>query len=651
MSEQGLRLLGLAGWLLSIGLVCATYALQVGVAGNPGLAQDPALDHGYLANLVVVVTTAVLLVWARPRHSVGWLLGLSGALGVLCNAGQTYGAHALVVPGSDLPFGAAALSFTAPLWMLNLVIPATLLLARYPSGRVEGRWARRLDRVVQVALVSTWGAYAVSPESVTDAVTTARPPIESSAGMPVLITSAVTLLVAMLLTTAMAVRRLFRSEWPERPQLALLLAVAPLSVLAVMFSPWGWVGSVFFSAMPVAVVVGVLRYRLMGIQVVVRRTLLYAGLTALVLVVFAAVTAAVALVVPEGPAPTVLAAIAVAVLVVPARDRLQALVDRLVYGDRQDPWRALHRLGRQAVDGTGLADVLQAVGHSLHLPGAEVRSASGTTVTWGEVGEDAMVVPLTLSDGLVGELRVAPRRGEHGLSAADQRLLDALAPLVALVLRGNELTAELEVEREHVLEATAAERARLRRDLHDGLGPSLTGIGLGLEALDSSALPARSRSVLARVRTEVAASLEEVRRIIDDLRPGALETGDLLSVLQARALQLTSTTPVRVEVDAPAELPRLTPGTEVAALRILEEALHNVVRHAGATRCRVSVRCDDELHLLVADDGHGFTGPREGGVGLASMRSRANALGGRLDVESSPAGTALSVALPLGVPA
>ncbi|MDP9183116.1 MAG: sensor histidine kinase, partial [Actinomycetota bacterium] len=236
------------------------------------------------------------------------------------------------------------------------------------------------------------------------------------------------------------------------------------------------------------------------------------------------------------------------------------------------------------------------------------------------------------------------RPGEARLPAPDRKLVEALAPLVAAVLHAVELAAALQVEQERVVAATETERARLRRELHDGLGPSLTGIGLGLEALESRV---GTSDLVDRLRAETANSLEEVRRIIEGLRPGALESADLLQLLRVHAQHLSATTSVRVTVDAPGRLPVLPPDVEGAALRIVEEALTNVVRHARASTCVVTVRLDDALRLEVRDDGRGYDGPRVGGVGIGSMCNRAEQLGGRCEVVGGAGGTTVSAVLPV----
>jgi two-component system NarL family sensor kinase len=644
-SEQALRRLALTVFALAVGFALLSPWLGAGLNSRPGAANAQGNGLGPFVYELATAASGLLICWYRPRNSVGWWLLAAGFIEAACDGLQAYGARALLVPEEHLPFGALALSLSAPLWIPGVVIPVTCLLLRYPTGTITGRWARRVDKGVLIGFVLMWIGYAGGAGSVTDEVKGHRPPIQLPewASVICMLPAALLILGGVLFSLVDTVRRTLRASYPERQQLTLLVGIAPVAVL-LLLSPYEWTQKLLWSV-PAAIVVGVLRYRLLGIEVVVRRTLLYGALSAVTLLVFVAVTAAVTAVVPHGPAPQVVAASVVAVGLVPARDRLRHAVDRLVYGDRGDPMAALQRLGTPLDGDDLLQGVVDALVAALRVPGASVTGARATA-TAGEVSDAADVVPLLLGGRDVGVLRLSHRYGESGLPAADRRLLDVLLPLVAVVLHAVELTAALRDEQEHVVAATAAERARLRRDLHDGLGPSLTGVGLGLEAVDNEALPSRSRAIVARLRAEVSASLEETRRIIDDLRPGALETGDLLDLIRRRAQHLSATTPLRVEVVAPAALPPMSPDVEAAVLRIVEEALTNVVRHAHATTC--TVRIDDSAGLCVevTDDGVGFSGPREGGVGLSSMRSRAVALGGSLELARAERGTVLVARLP-----
>jgi signal transduction histidine kinase len=201
-----------------------------------------------------------------------------------------------------------------------------------------------------------------------------------------------------------------------------------------------------------------------------------------------------------------------------------------------------------------------------------------------------------------------------------------------------------------VVAATRQERNRLRRDLHDGLGPSLSGIGLGLQALQdaqSAGDAAAAQQLLGRIREEVATAVGEIRRIMEDLRPAILDRARLPDAVRQHAIAI-ATAQLDVSVDA-GELPPLPADVEAAAYRIIQEALTNVVRHADANHAHITLAASDStLMVKVVDDGHGIGGGgRDGAVGLASMRQRAEALQGTVRVDTGDQGTAVMATLPL----
>lgn len=153
--------------------------------------------------------------------------------------------------------------------------------------------------------------------------------------------------------------------------------------------------------------------------------------------------------------------------------------------------------------------------------------------------------------------------------------------------------------------------------------------------------------LVARLRTEVASSLEDTRRIIDDLRPAALDATDLANAIRRRVEQVSLTGTLAVTLDAPRALPGLPPPVAAAAFRVAEEALTNVVRHARASRCTIALRLDGDLVLEVTDDGVGLGNPRPDGVGLTSMRERTERLGGEFAIEAGTSGTVVRARFPL----
>jgi signal transduction histidine kinase len=249
---------------------------------------------------------------------------------------------------------------------------------------------------------------------------------------------------------------------------------------------------------------------------------------------------------------------------------------------------------------------------------------------------------------------VAPRAPGEAFSGADRRLLEQIAQQAAPAAHAYRLTADLHRSRERLVIAREEERRRLRRDLHDGLGPTLASQTFKLEAaldwLDRD--PVAARRLLDEVKAQTQATVADIRRLVYELRPPALDELGLVGALRAHVQSLPSVNGPRLSLEAPPDLPPLSAALEVAAYRIALEAITNVGRHAQASTCRVCLAVVDEsLHLEIADDGLGLSSEARAapiGVGLASMRERADELGGTCVIESQPdGGTRVYVVLPL----
>ena len=418
-------------------------------------------------------------------------------------------------------------------------------------------------------------------------------------------------------------------------------------------------GDVFSFLLPVAIAVGVFRYKLLGIEVVIRRGLVYGLLTGLILAGYLLVAEVVGTGTRFGSLSAVATAAVIAVALAPLRERLQRGVDRLLYGERQDPVGAVSRVSRQLAGSDEpdlLRSVLASVAAAVRAPGAAVTDPEGREIEAVGTQTPGPILALTVGARPVGALHVAARRPGERYTATDLRLLGLLAPQLAVAVYALDLADSLEAERDRVLDATRTERERLRRDLHDGLGPSLSGVRLGLVAA-SDALSARDTATTAelldRLRIELVAALAEVRRIIDGLRPASLEDGGLVPALRRQLpaagvpadLVVTDLAPVTTEV-------------ETAALRIAAEALTNVGKHAHASHVTVRVETTGgDLRLSVTDDGCGLTCPASAdadghsdrtsaGIGLASMQHRAEAVGGTLQISTDGHGTTIAACLP-----
>lgn len=649
MAGSARRVAAAAGGAVVV--AAAVLAVVVRLVGDaPGVTVEHLVDAGTKAALGLA---GAWLAGARPRHPIGWLLLLIGLLESTAELGQAWAEHPAAAGGGQV-LAAWLASFV---WFPGLALLPTVVLALYPTGRAGSRARRQLVGAAVTGIVLFTAGFALVDDGVDDIVPGLENPVAvPDLGLALVTAGAVLILPSALLSVLDAGRRLWRSASPEREQLAWLLTAIIVAVV-LAYAPWTTVRSLGFALLPLAVVVGVLRHRLLDLQVVVRRTLLFAGLTGLVIAVFAVTTATLSQLVAGDTVPVFAAAALVSVGLLPARDVLQRGVDRLVYGDRSDPLRAVASVGRDVAehgDEMLLPQVLSTVAGAVRSPHVALVDPRGRTVSQAGTPAPGVVLrlPLQVSGRHVGTLLVAPRTVRDGWSSTDRRLLDLLARQVAVVAHAAALNAELAGSRDQVVTATADERQRLRQELHDGLGPALSGIALGLEAAEAAlpTAPQRTATLLARLRAETQEAGREVRRLVEGLRPSALDRQGLDVALAAFVDGLRDAMGHRLDVvlELPDALPPLPPETDAAAYRIVTEAVTNVVRHSGATRCRVVLAADaDGLHLVVEDDGHGLPAQPRDGVGLSSMRRRAVGLGGSWDVQRRDGGgTRIKVVLP-----
>jgi signal transduction histidine kinase len=354
---------------------------------------------------------------------------------------------------------------------------------------------------------------------------------------------------------------------------------------------------------------------------------------------------------------TLIAAGLVAVIAAPLRARLQRAVDRLVYGSRGDPHAALSDLGRRITGSPDdiLEEVVRTVADALRSPYVAV-ALSGDERPAASVGhptEHEIAVPLVVRGQEVGSLVVAYRRAGERFVAKDLALLKELAQHIGVSAHAAGLTRDLRRSRESIVIAREEERRRIRRDLHDGLGPALAGVALGIDAARNRLAdsPGAASAALGQLKEEVQASIADVRRLVYDLRPPALDELGLVPALEAYGARLGERGSFDVSIDAD-DLPPLPAAVEVAAYRIATEAMTNAARHSHAGRTSVTISIvGGDLHLTVLDDGVGIESQTNGhrGVGLTAMRERASELGGICTVAPAPSGgTAVAASIPVG---
>jgi signal transduction histidine kinase len=418
------------------------------------------------------------------------------------------------------------------------------------------------------------------------------------------------------------------------------------------------------AAIPIAAGIAILRYRLYAIDLIINRTLVYGTLTTGVVGLYIVVVAALGtqLQTSGNLLVSVIATGVVAVLFQPLRERLQRGVNRLLYGHRDEPYTVLTRLGRRLEETLATAAVLpmivESVARALKLPytAIAVERAAGKELAavYGDSPGQILRLPLIYQAETVGHLLLGHRAPDEPFTSADRRLLDDLARQVGVAVHATRLTADLQRSRERLVTAREEERRRLRRDLHDGLGPTLAAqtlkVGSARALYQRDAVAADA--LLAELEIEMQTALADIRRLAYDLRPPALDELGLVGAIRKDATRygtLAADTPgLAIGIEAPDSLPPMPAAVEVAAYRIVQEALTNVVRHAHARTGWVRVKIDEALRVEITDDGLGLPALRHIGVGLLSMRERAEELGGTCIVERHPAGgTRVLARLPL----
>jgi len=427
------------------------------------------------------------------------------------------------------------------------------------------------------------------------------------------------------------------------PQLHYLVAVLAIYLVSVLI--------------PLSIGIALLRYRLWDIDLIINRTLVYGVLTVSIIALYVLVVVGLGtLFRAQGNLGLALLATGlVAVLFQPLRTRLQRAVNHLMYGERDDPYRVISRLG-QRLEATLAPDavlptIVETVAQALRLPYAAISLQQGeevlTAASYGSARGDLVRLPLLYQSEQVGELALAPRAPGERFSPADRALLEDVARqagMAAHAVRLTEdlkrLTVDLQHERERLVTAREEERRRLRRDLHDGLGPQLASLTLKLEtARNRLAHDPLADTLLSDLAGRTQSAVADIRRLVYALRPPALDELGLIPALRELTLHYSDRVPMHLA--APDCLPELSAAVEVAVYRIAQEALTNVVRHAAAGRCAIRLALEEPtgwLSLSIQDDGCGLPQARSMGIGLVSMRERAEELGGTWSIEAVPTG-------------
>ncbi len=671
----GSRALPLVAWLfcgLALALIACSAAFSILTGESWEVIRLLALVSSALVGGVVASR--------RSANPVGWLLLASATCLASVVFLESYARYGILTRPGSLPLAGAMAWPPQWLWAPGVAMILIFLPLYFPDGRLVSRRWRWVVR--SAALLSSLAAtyFAFQPGDVQNTGLINPLGVEALGSLPAVIDAATLPLWLGLLfgSAASLVLRFRRSGTEQRQQIKWLVFAASaiptwflVSPLVQRMTPFLFeVGETLaFAGVPVAVGISVLKYRLYDIDLVINRTLVYGTLTAIVVGIYVFVVGYLgALLRTDDLLVSLIATGVVAVLFAPLRNRLQGVINRLLYGERDDPYAALSRLG-QRLEATltpdaVLSTAVKAVAEVLKLPYTAIEFERGgfvyeTVAATGEPAKDPLRLPLVYGGETVGRLVLGRRHGEEDFSSADRRLLDDLARQIGVAVHAARLTEEavrlsddLQKSRERLVTAREEERRRLRRDLHDGLGPQLASLTMKAEAardlLESD--PDRSNDLLQDITAQAQEAVTDVRRLVYGLRPPALDDLGLLGALKAQATH-GDHIGLRVTLETPDELPVLPAAVEVAAYRIVQEAVTNAARHARARHCTARITPDEQagvLRLEVTDDGRGIPVGRRAGVGLSSMRERAGELGGSCNIEMLPSGgTSVWAILPL----
>jgi signal transduction histidine kinase len=634
--------------------------------------ENPAEGAVIIVAFGAFAVVGALLLGKRPANAVGWILAALALMVAVFPAGDAYAAYVMTTRGRPDALAVLGAWFQSWYWYLLLGLLLVYLPLLFPDGRLPSR------RWLPVAVVPGLGLCGLIFLGMLTGTLTGQEVdyrIDNPIGieglapvddLPVFDVLGIFLGAGMTGAFASVVVRFRRSRGVERQQMKWFLYAATIVVLGpvVDYLPepvsTAWFALALIS-LPTTMGIAILRYRLYDIDLVINRTLVYGALTACVVGIYVLVVGSLGALfrVRGDPFVSLVATGIVAVLFAPLRDRLQRAVNRMMYGERDDPYGVLSQLGER-LEGTlapeaALGTVVETIAQALKLPYAAISlEHDGRLVEaarHGFAGNDTIALPLTHQGEPVGELVLAPRAPGEPFSATDERLLKDLARQAGVAARAVRLTADLQRSRERLVTAREEERRRLRRDLHDGLGPQLAAQTLKIGSARSlyPRDPDASDALLAELEADIDEAISDIRRLVYDLRPPALDELGLTGAIREAAARYRSDGLREVSVEAPEDLSSLPAAVEVACYRIAQEAMANVIRHARAGRCGVRLYLEGAtLRLEVTDDGIGLPDARRPGVGLASMRERAEELGGEFSVEALPGGgTRVLARLPL----
>lgn len=642
-------------------------------AGFPG-------ETAFAIGLLTFPAVGLFVLSRRPTARLGWLMVSMGFL-----AAVPSGPYADFALANDLPFGSLALALDGPLWVPFIGISGYLLLL-FPDGHLPSpRW-RWFSWTCGIGLALVMVGIWLYPGPLTES---RFPDVENPIGVdalgPVLdillivlvsapllmLGGAVALVVRMRRTTDDVVRHQIRWLAYSASWIAAIYALAFFPTLGNESDWSGWIQTVGVSSfvlIPITIGIAVLRYRLYDIDVVIRKTLVFAAMAAVIALVYVGLVVGVGALVGsrQSPVLSALAAAVVAIAFQPVRTRARRLADRVVYGERATPYEVMSTFGDQLAGTYSADDVL---GRTARVLGEGVGAERARV--WLSVGDDFREVAAWPDESLerdddfttevrhqgeiLGALSVAMPPNDP-MNPSKESLVRDLAAQAGLVLRNERLTAalkarlvELQAAQKRLVAAQDAERRNLERNIHDGAQQQLVALQvrqrLAEQLIDRD--PTKAKEMLGQIQTDTGTALDDLRDLARGIYPPLLADKGLAAALESQARK--ATVPVRIDADGIGRFPQ---EIEAAVYFSTLEALQNTAKYADATAVVITIgRADHQLTFSVTDDGHGFDPASSGrGSGLQGIADRLGALEGEVTVESAPGlGTVVSGVLPVDV--
>jgi signal transduction histidine kinase len=679
---------GNLAWVLAWVVIAGAVAV-LGIAVRQAVISGDyrlIVTHQTITHFVTIgfALVGALVASRRPRNPIGWIFVAVSVLYCLISLA----AAAIMVSPPASPLYVLAYWLGSWLWIPATLLPATFVSMLFPDGYLlSPRWRFvAWSAALGIALTTMGVMFYPGPLAILglDQANPLGIPGAAPVLDPLLTVGMFFLTVGVFGSLAALLVRYRRSAGIQREQIKWLVYALGISVILSILTSlfagllpgfrWGLELSIVVTnlgilSIAVAAAIAILRHRLYDIDLIINRTLVYTALTVGVAGLYGLVVGVLGVLFQtrSNLGVSLLATGLAAILVQPMRDGLQRLVNRLMYGERDDPYAVLSKLSRQ-LEGTlspeaTLPTVAETVAQAFKLPYVAValkqEGEFKIVASYGLAGDELVQLPLIDQGETIGHLRLSTRSPNEPFTPGEQRLLKDIARHIGVTAHTvlltqdlRKLAEDLQRSREELVKNREEERRRLRRDLHDDLGPQLASIKLNLDVARNlvSRDPRAAEALLLDLRSQSQSAIADIRRLVYDLRPPALDELGLVGAIQEYTRQIASQDGIKIGLESPKDLPPLPAAVEVAAYRITLEALANFVRHSQGSNCRVTLtQVDNALQVEICDDGLGLPQEVQPGVGLSSMRERAAELGGICVIEALPQrGTRVWAHLPLG---